>query len=69
MGAKEYRPRMLLGNEGMSPLFEGVIEATEEAIYNSLFKATNTTGHGHTVDALPIDKTRELLKKYSVIPR
>src|SRR5262249_30484966 len=43
MGAKEYRPRMLLGNEGMSPLFEAVIEATEEAIYNSLLKATSTT--------------------------
>jgi len=69
MGAKEYRPRTLLGNESMSPLFEAVIEATEEAIYNSLLKATNTTGRGHTVNALPIDTTRELLKKYNVIPR
>src|SRR5437762_11065293 len=36
MGAREYRPEALLGNESMSPLFEAVIEATEEAIYNSL---------------------------------
>jgi hypothetical protein len=41
----------------MSP-FLGVIEATEEAIYNSLFKATTTTGNGHTVDALPVDRPR-----------
>jgi D-aminopeptidase len=69
MGAREYHPRTLLGNESMSPLFEAVIEATEEAIYNSLLKATNTTGRGHTVKALPIDTTKELLKKYNVIPR
>jgi D-aminopeptidase len=69
MGAREYRPGALLGNESMSPLFEAVIEATEEAIYNSLLKATNTTGHGHTIKALPIDTTRELLKKYNLIPR
>jgi len=69
MGAREYRPEALLGNESMSPLFEAVIEATEEAIYNSLLKATNTAGRGHTVKALPIDTTRELLKKYNLIPR
>src|SRR5262249_11925029 len=40
--------RTLLGNEGMSPLFEAVIEATEEAIYNSLFQACDMTGRGHT---------------------
>ena len=41
----------VLGNEAMSPLFEAVIEATEEAIINSLFKATTITGHGHIVEA------------------
>ena len=65
--AKEYRPKMLLSNESMSPLFEAVIEATEEAIYNSLLKAVDTTGHGHTVKALPIDQIKELLKKYNAI--
>jgi D-aminopeptidase len=51
----------------MSPLFLAAIEATEEAIYNSLFKAKTTTGRGRTVEALPIDKTLQILKKYSVI--
>ena len=63
----QYQPKTLLSNEGMSPLFEAVIEATEEAIYNSLFKARDTTGRGHTVKALPLRETVEILKKYNVI--
>ncbi len=59
----------LLSNEAMSPLFLAVIEATEEAIYNSLFRATTTSSRGHTVEALPIDRTLEILKKYNVIKR
>jgi D-aminopeptidase len=54
----------VMGNDAMSPLFQAVIEATEEAILNSLFKATTVTGNGRTVEAIPIDKVRELLKKY-----
>ena len=54
----------VLGNDAMSPLFQAVIEATEEAILNSLFRATTVTGNGRTVDALPIDKVREILRKY-----
>jgi D-aminopeptidase len=54
----------VLTNEAMSPLFLAVIEATEEAVYNSMFKATTVTGRGHTVEALPIEKTTEILKKY-----
>jgi D-aminopeptidase len=57
----------LLSNDAMSPLFLAVIEATEEAVYNSLFRATTTTGRGHTVEALPIEKTTEILKKYGAI--
>jgi D-aminopeptidase len=57
----------LLSNEAMSPLFLAVIEATEEAIYNSLFRATTTTGRGHTVEALPIDRTLEILRKYGAL--
>lgn len=56
-----------LANDAMSPLFLAVIEATEEAIYNSLFRATSVTGHGHTVEALPIDKTLEILRKYRAL--
>jgi D-aminopeptidase len=57
----------LLSNDAMSPLFLAVIEATEEAVYNSLFRATTITGRGHTVEALPLEKTTEILKKYGAI--
>jgi len=57
----------LLTNDAMSPLFQAVIEATEEAIYNSMFRATTMTGNGHTVEALPIDKTIEILREHRVI--
>src|SRR5207244_614238 len=56
-----------LSNDAMSPLFEAVIEATEEAIYNSLFRAQTTTGRGRTIDALPLDKTVEILRRYKAI--
>src|SRR5689334_6613363 len=56
-----------LGNDAMSPLFLAVIESTEEAIYNSLFKATTTTGRGHTVEALPLDRTVEILRRHGLI--
>lgn len=56
-----------LGNNDLSPLFLAAIEATEEAIYNSLFKATTVTGNGRTVEALPIERTLEILKKYKRI--
>jgi D-aminopeptidase len=60
-------PEKLLTNDEMSPLFLAVIEATEEAIINSLLKSTTTTGNGHTVQALPIDRVREILRKHAVI--
>src|SRR5579863_3035883 len=62
-----YQPRELLSNESMSPLFEAVIEATEEAIDNSMFRAHDVTGNGHTVKALPLQETIELLKKHGAI--
>ena len=58
------RSKDVLSNDAMSPLFLAAIEATEEAVYNSLFMATTTTGRGHTVDALPIARTMEILRKY-----
>ena len=60
--------RELLDNDAMSPLFVAVIDATEEAIYNSLLRATTTTGRGHTVEALPIDKTIEILRRHGAVP-
>lgn len=61
-------PRNLktLGNDAMSPLFLAVIEATEEAIYNSLFRANTITGKGRTVEALPLDRTVEILRKHGL---
>jgi D-aminopeptidase len=61
------QPTAHLSNDDMSPLFLAAIEATEEAIYNSLFKATTTKESGQTVEALPIEKTIEILKKYKAI--
>jgi len=55
-----------LANDAVSPLFLAVIEATEEAIYNSLFRATTTTGRGKTVEALPLDRTLEILRKHGL---
>lgn len=64
----ERRAVQLLGNEATSPLFLAVVEATEEAIYNSLFRARGMTGRGgHRVEALPIERTLEILKKYNVL--
>jgi D-aminopeptidase len=66
-GRESTRSVTLLGNDAMSPLFEAAVEATEEAIINSLFKATPVTGRGHTVGALPLDRTMEILRKHGVI--
>jgi len=56
-----------LSNDAMSPLFVAVIEATEEAIYNSLLRATTVSGRGHTVEALPLDRTVEILRKHGLM--
>ena len=57
--------RILLPNDAMSPLFYATIEATEEAVINSLFKAVTVKGlDSKTVEALPIDKTLEIMRKY-----
>lgn len=59
----------LLSNDAVSPLFLATIEATEEAILNSLFQATTVTGRdGRQVEALPLDKVIPILKKYMIIP-
>ncbi len=57
-----------LGNDAMSALFQAVAESTEEAIYNSLFRAADTTGpRGNTVEALPLDRTLEILRRYNAL--
>jgi D-aminopeptidase len=56
-----------LPNEATSSLFQAVAEATEEAILNSLFRATTTTANGVTVDALPLDRTLEILRRHDAL--
>jgi D-aminopeptidase len=61
------RKTELLSNGAVSALFPAVIEATEEAIYNSLFRAETTTGNGRTVEALPIESTIETLRRHGML--
>ncbi|MDZ4714635.1 MAG: P1 family peptidase [Cytophagales bacterium] len=60
----------LLRNDAVSSLFLAVIEATEEAILNSMFMATTAVGkEDHRIEALPMEKVLPILKKYSVIKK
>ncbi|MBX2870692.1 MAG: P1 family peptidase [Saprospiraceae bacterium] len=66
--ASPLKDGKVLRNEAMSPLFLGVIEATEEAILNSLVAAQDTKGHmGHERKALPMKKVTPILRKYGLI--
>jgi D-aminopeptidase len=57
-----------LPNDRMSGLFQAVVESTEEAILNSLFRATTVTGMGRTAEALPLAETLEVLRRHGMIP-
>ncbi len=58
-----------LPNAATSALFQGVVEATEEAVINSVLRATTVTGVGGTTsEALPLDELRELLREAGRIP-
>ncbi len=51
-----------LRNDAMSPLFLATVEAVEEALYNSLLKATTVTGRdGHTREALPVEELKKII--------
>jgi len=56
-----HRAPPTMRNDAMSPLFQAVIEATEEAIYNSLTMAVTVTGNGRTAPALPVEEIRRRL--------
>jgi D-aminopeptidase len=58
-----------LGNEAMSPLFQAVVEATEEALLNSLFMATRVRANGATVEPLPLDEVTRILDAHRVRAR
>ena len=63
-GSAAAQSRTLLPTDGVSPLFQAALEATEEAVYNSLLKATAVSSRFGKADALPVDAVRELLKRY-----
>jgi len=53
----------VLRNDGMSPLFLAAVEATEEAIYNSMFKAQTMKGRdGNVLEALPLEKLKKIIQ-------
>jgi D-aminopeptidase len=58
-----------LANQEMSAVFEGTVEAVEEAVYNSLFMATTVTGNGQTVEAIPLDRVRGVLSEHGLRPK
>jgi D-aminopeptidase len=55
----------VLHNDALSPLFMATIEATEEAIINSLFAAGTMKGHRGTIEALPVERVLEMMRKYN----
>jgi D-aminopeptidase len=67
-GGKNLLDIQELRNDKMTPLFEAVIEATEEAILNSLFKSKTLTGkNGLTIEKLPVEKVLKILEYHKII--
>jgi D-aminopeptidase len=63
-GERDARPRRTLPTDALSPLFQAALEATEEAVYNSLLQARTVRSRTRTVEELPLDRVREILRKY-----
>ena len=63
-GSATPQARILLPADGVSPLFQAALEATEEAVYNSLLKATSVTSRWGSAEALPVERVRAILKGY-----
>lgn len=63
-GSSTVQARSVLPADGVSPLFQAALEATEEAVYNSLLKATTVTSRLGTAEALPIERVKEILGRY-----
>jgi D-aminopeptidase len=66
-GGERVRQVDDLANDAMTALFQAVAEATEEAIYNSMFRAVTTTYRDTTIEALPLDRTIEVLRRYGAV--
>ncbi len=55
-----------LANEQMSAVFQASVDAVEESVYNALFMATTVSGNGQTVQAIPLERVREVLQRHGV---
>jgi D-aminopeptidase len=64
---EEWTELIEVPNDRISALFEGAVEATQEAIYNSLLKATTVSGMGRTRDAIDVDEVARVLREYNVL--
>lgn len=63
-GGSAQQTRTVIPTDGVSGLFEAALDATEEAVYNSLLKATDNGGNARPFPALPVNRLKEILKKY-----
>lgn len=66
-GETAPRARTLLPADAVSPLFQAALEATEEAVYNSLLAATTTSANGRTVEALPLREVEDILRRHGIV--
>jgi D-aminopeptidase len=55
-----------LANDQMSAVFQASVDAVEESVYNALFMATTVSGNGQTVEAIPVDQVRKVLREHGV---
>lgn len=62
-GSSAVQPRTLLPTDGVSPLFQATLEATEEAVYNSMLKATPVASRFGKSEALPIDRVKDIIAR------
>ena len=67
-GVSAPQARTVLPTDGVSGLFEAALEATEEAVYNSLLTATTVSSRIGRAEAIPIDRVTEILRRYRAIP-
>ena len=68
-GDESPRARETLPSDALSPLFQAALEGVEEAVDDALLKAEDMTGRGgRKVEAIPVDRVRDVLRKYRMIP-
>jgi D-aminopeptidase len=67
-GSSEPVPRLELGNAALSPLFQAAVEATEEAVYNALLRATTVESALGRLDAIPLEPLASVLARRGLGP-